>query len=415
MYWLENNLITFAQRLGLVIVVVAQAMLFWDLFIAGMGLIKRWRDRKRESGCCVEKGEFLRFAFVVPAHNEASVIGYLLESLSLQEYPKDKFDVYVAADRCSDETVQIAQRWGANVIERWQGPSGKGANLAHAFEAIPLAEYDAVIIVDADNLVDVKYLKNLNQYMNRHPSAKVVQTYLDVKNPRDGWIPRAAAISYWVTNSLWQDARDALSLSPTLGGTGMVIKTNFLLDRGWRAQSLTEDLELHAELVASGERVYWCHTARVYDEKPTNPLVSYKQRVRWYQGHFWVAVHYASSVLKRVFERSSGFSRLVAFDTFLYLLAPWRNLLITFLALCITVWNPYAILLFFGLAGIAALVASIARWGKPKLEWIIWSWSLIPYSFLWLPVAINALIKFKNQKVWIKTPHNARVDIKDIR
>ena len=59
-----------------------------------------------------------RLAVLVPAHNEAAVIGRLQRSLSLLTYPRELFDVFVVADNCTDRTAEIARDAGAIVYER---------------------------------------------------------------------------------------------------------------------------------------------------------------------------------------------------------------------------------------------------------------------------------------------------------
>lgn len=391
--------------------ILSSFILAWDLTIGVLGLWAAKRKKPRE-GEAWAPGH--RFAFLIPAHNEEKVIGYLLDSLSSLDYPDTLFDVYVAADRCTDGTAEVAREKGAFVIEREGGQGGKTWNVRHALRVIPLEAYDALVIIDADNLVDPGFLKAMDRFLTLHPEAQAVQGYVDVKNPRDGWIPRAMALSYWLTNSLWQDAREKLGLSPTLGGTGMVFRTSYLLRRGWQARSLTEDLELYAELVAQGDRVYWCHEARVYDEKPNRMLSSYRQRVRWYQGHFFVFWTYGLSVLKRVW-RGHGLERLRALDTFFYLAAPWNRLLLGLLALGLidrfSVWSVVYSLFFMVLS---AAGATKARFGKVRVEWIFWSWAALLYAFMWFPVALEALFKWRDQSTWVKTEHTAQMGMEAV-
>ena len=56
-----------------------------------------------------------RFMAIIPAHNEESVIGNLIESLKKQDYPKELYDIYVIAENCTDKTAQIAKDLGAIV------------------------------------------------------------------------------------------------------------------------------------------------------------------------------------------------------------------------------------------------------------------------------------------------------------
>lgn len=59
------------------------------------------------------------FAVIVAAHNEAAVIGQLVDNLRRLDYPKELYDIFVIADNCTDNTAQIAQECGAIVHERF--------------------------------------------------------------------------------------------------------------------------------------------------------------------------------------------------------------------------------------------------------------------------------------------------------
>lgn len=59
-----------------------------------------------------------KFMAIIPAHNEESVIGNLIESLKKQDYSKELLDIYVIADNCTDKTKEIAESAGAIVYER---------------------------------------------------------------------------------------------------------------------------------------------------------------------------------------------------------------------------------------------------------------------------------------------------------
>ena len=60
-----------------------------------------------------------RFMLIIPAHNEATVVRNLIESLKKQNYKKELYDIYVIADNCTDNTAQIAREAGAIVYERF--------------------------------------------------------------------------------------------------------------------------------------------------------------------------------------------------------------------------------------------------------------------------------------------------------
>ena len=101
-----------------------------------------------------------RFAVIGCAHNEELVIDQLITSLYATAYPKNRYDVYVICDNCSDGTADVVRRKGAVAMER-NDPDhrGKGYGLKWMFEYLEEQSaqenvYDAYIVLDADNLVN---------------------------------------------------------------------------------------------------------------------------------------------------------------------------------------------------------------------------------------------------------------------
>jgi cellulose synthase/poly-beta-1,6-N-acetylglucosamine synthase-like glycosyltransferase len=82
----------------------------------------------RDAPASASREPSTRFAIVIPAHDEASVIAATVGRLCGLEYPAELFTIHVVADHCSDETAALARQAGAIVHERKDGPrSGKGA------------------------------------------------------------------------------------------------------------------------------------------------------------------------------------------------------------------------------------------------------------------------------------------------
>lgn len=66
------------------------------------------------------------FAVLIAAHDEAAVIGALVDSLRAQTYSAQQIGIFVAADRCSDRTAEIARAHGAVVFARSAGGRSAG-------------------------------------------------------------------------------------------------------------------------------------------------------------------------------------------------------------------------------------------------------------------------------------------------
>src|ERR1051326_2256247 len=107
-----------------------------------------------------------RFAVLIPAHNEQALIGRLLSSLDQLAYPRERYDVHVVADNCSDLTSDLARAFsGATVHERVDRSSmAKGFALCWLIERLRAdgRTYDAYVVLDADSVVDRRFLQSMD-------------------------------------------------------------------------------------------------------------------------------------------------------------------------------------------------------------------------------------------------------------
>ena len=68
-----------------------------------------------------------RYAVLISARNENAVIGDLIHSIRVQNYPQELIDIFVIADNCTDNTAAVAQEAGAIVFPRFNKEEiGKG-------------------------------------------------------------------------------------------------------------------------------------------------------------------------------------------------------------------------------------------------------------------------------------------------
>lgn len=286
-----------------------------------------------------------KFALIVAAHNEEIVIGKLVKSLLNQSYPEELFDVFVIADNCTDSTADVARECGAIVYERFnKDQRGKGYALEWMFAKIfkMKKEYDTVAVFDADNLVSKDWCKEINSKMSE--GYKVVQGYIDSKNPNDSWIATSYSIAFWSQNRLYQLARANAGLSNQIGGTGFAIDIDVLKNYGWGATCLTEDLEFSCKLILKGEKVGWAHDAIIYDEKPLTLKQSWIQRRRWMQGFADVASRYFFKLLKKGIKDRKWF----VLDCALYVIQPFLTLMIgiSLVLTAIQIMSPHGMNIF---------------------------------------------------------------------
>ena len=212
-----------------------------------------------------------RFMAIIPAHNEETVIGNLIESLKNQNYNKELYDIYVIADNCTDNTARVARGLGAIVYERYdENKKTKGAALDWFLQQKIKedAPYDAICVFDADNIVDKNFIKAMNKKLCQ--GEDVVQGYRDIKNPTDNWITSGYALFYWTNHRFYHLARYNLGLSTMLNGTGFMVNFNIIKENnGWKTVTLTEDIEFSLQRILKGRKLGWATDAILYDEQPS--------------------------------------------------------------------------------------------------------------------------------------------------
>lgn len=364
-----------------------------------------------------------RFAVIVPAHNEEVVIGPLIDNLLLLDYPRELFDIFVIADNSTDSTAQVAREHGAIVHERFDDTQkGKGYALEWMFKKLynmPQA-YDAVVIFDADNLVDPGFLTHMNNRLC--DGAQIVQGYIDAKNPGDTWVTASFAMAFWVANRMLQLARYNLGLSNYLGGTGMVISIDVLKKIGWGATSLTEDLEFSIKALLLGYKTTWAHEAIVYDEKPLTFKQAWNQRKRWALGHVEVLKTYAPEYIKQTVLRKDmalldgvivTIQPVLAVMMGLFTVLGLVNLLIPlYTPIFQQIWPP---LLWELVSTLQLLYPFLVIWmdnlPKQVIKWTFAHYPLFVYS--WIPIIALSLFA-KTRVSWSHTAHTRSIKYAEI-
>lgn len=244
-----------------------------------------------------------KYAIVIAARNEQSVIGNLLDSIKQQDYPQELLTVFVVADNCTDKTAEVARSNGAICYERFDDErKTKGFALQYLFERIEedygRKSFEGYFVFDADNLLKEDYISRMNDSFDA--GEKIITSYRNTKNFTEGWIASTYAL-HWL-RSIRQNhrARSVLRLATNIQGTGFLF-SNEIVEKGWKYTSLTEDRALTADAVAQGYRISYNDRAEFYDEQPTSLRVALRQRLRWSKGHLLAFVETGPYLFINVF------------------------------------------------------------------------------------------------------------------
>lgn len=364
-----------------------------------------------------------RFMAIIPAHNEETVIGNLVNSLRNQDYPKELYDIYVIADNCTDNTARIAKEAGAIVYERFDAQNKTKGYALQWFLQQKIKEdapYDAFCVFDADNIVDVNFIKNMNKKLCQGET--VVQGYRDIKNPTDSWITAGYAIFYWTMNRFYHLARYNVGLSPLINGTGFMVKFDAIKPEGWNTQTLTEDIEFSLKRIIKGKKLGWATDAIVYDEQPVGFKQSWSQRSRWTVGHIQCIKSYTKDLIYAIKEHKT----LMNVDGLLYILGSIPMFIVTLVLLLLN----FVMYMGSGMSGVD-LAINIARYiiptffapilmgivimklDKKPIKPMLKGLAMYPF-FLGSWLVINFKCLFKQDTKWEKIEHVRDIKINEV-
>lgn len=260
------------------------------------------------------------FAVIIPAHDEEGMLADTLLSCDAIDYPKDKYRVFVVADNCSDRTASVAKGLGATCMERNDGERrGKGYALAFAFDRIDLAQWDAVLVMDADCRIEPNALRIFNEHLLR--GTKALQANCLVGNPDDSPISYALALGNIIENELFYAPKSYLRLGVLLRGTGFVLHRDLLKAHPWHAHSIVEDIEYSLMLIRDRVAIRHIPDTSVYSRFPVDVDQLKVQRTRWASGNLGLGMKRSLRMMLDALAERNGALFDVGF-TFLVLSRP---------------------------------------------------------------------------------------------
>ncbi len=307
---------------------------------------------------------YSKFVIVIPAHNEERVIAKTLDSCARIDYPKDSFRIAVIADNCTDDTAKIAQSYGALVLERTHDTlHGKGYALEWAFNELVSEDFDGILVLDADCVIDSNVLEIANKYFAA--GCSVLQTNNVVSNPDESSMSYMLAVGNSIENELFYKPKSGLGLAIFLRGTGMIFKTGILQKYPWKAHSIAEDADYTINLIKNHIRVKFISETKVASPSPSTQGQLSAQRNRWAGGNMELGrLHAIRLILKGVL--SARFQLIDSGWTLLVLSRPvvLLELLIALamsLLTAVIVDGDFSSYIFF--AGLAVLISQFLYFG----------------------------------------------------
>ena len=217
------------------------------------------------------------FLVLYPAYNEDRVIINSVHTFLGQYYPYKGFHVAVISDHMQPETNEQLAQLPITLLQPVFEKSSKAKAMQYALQQIQ-GEYDYVVILDADNVVESDFLARLNDVCNKGYNA--IQCHRCAKNSNNN-IAVLDGVSEEINNTLFRKAHNRIGLSSALIGSGMCFRFKWFKENVYKLSTAGEDRELEALLLRQKIHIHYEPDIHVYDEKVSNKDNFQKQRLRW--------------------------------------------------------------------------------------------------------------------------------------
>jgi hypothetical protein len=230
----------------------------------------------------------------LPVYNELHVVERAIAAAVALDYPRDRLQIQVLDDS-TDATTALAQ----HAVACW---AQMGLNIQHlhrsdrdGFKAGALAQGlrhasgELVAVFDADFVPPSDFLRRVIPYFAQ-PEVGCIQARWDHLNRTYSLLTRAQAMGIDAHFQIEQRARSRAGLFLNFNGSAGVWRRACIEDAGgWRADTLTEDLDLSYRAQLRGWRVWYVPDVSVAGELPPQFDGLRRQQARWAQGSIQVA------------------------------------------------------------------------------------------------------------------------------
>ena len=223
------------------------------------------------------KKEHFSYLILYPAYNEDRVIVNSVQKFLAQYYPYSCFHVVVISDHMQPETNQKLSELPITLLQPVFEKSSKAKAMQYAMDQIN-DDYDFIVILDADNVVESHFLEQLNEECAK--GYKAIQCHRCAKN-NDNNIAVLDGVSEEINNTIFRKAHNRVGLSSALIGSGMCFDYQWFKENVFKLTTAGEDRELEALLLQQKVYIHYEPDIHVFDEKVSNKDNFQKQRLRW--------------------------------------------------------------------------------------------------------------------------------------
>src|SRR5262245_52207669 len=118
---------------------------------------------RRATPSSPESDDLPTLSLLVAAHNESSIIAERIENALAMDYPREKLEIAVATDGCTDSTAEVVRGFADRGVRLLEYPVRRGkANVLNV--SIPQLTGEVVILSDANTLTEPAAARKLARW-----------------------------------------------------------------------------------------------------------------------------------------------------------------------------------------------------------------------------------------------------------
>ena len=228
-------------------------------------------------------------SIIVAAYNEEQVIGATLAACTGVDYPRERLEVIVGADGCTDGTAQVARQREADGVRVIEFPSRRG-KVSTISDCVRESRGEILVFTDANTLLKPEAVALLVRHFH-DPRVGAVCGELRLTSATGEAHSEGIYWRYEVTLKILESRLNAV-----LGANGAIYAVRKELFPDVSMGLVTDDFVIPMKIRAEGHRVLYDPEAVATEQAPGSARDEFRRRTRIGAGN-WQALRHCARLL----------------------------------------------------------------------------------------------------------------------
>jgi cellulose synthase/poly-beta-1,6-N-acetylglucosamine synthase-like glycosyltransferase len=321
-----------------------------------------------------------RVTVQLPIYNERFVARRLIEAAASLEYPRELLEIQVLDDSTDDtetivaETVNRLHIQGVNVLHLHR-QDRRGFKAGALADGMKVATGEFIAIFDADFIPAPDFLQRALPYFE-HERIAFVQARWGHLNSDYSLLTFLQALSIDSHFIIEQFSRSRLDYWFNFNGTAGIWRKTAIEDAGgWKAETLTEDLDLSYRAYLRGWEARYASEIVAPAELPVSMAAFRRQQHRWARGSLECAIKFAPMIWESKMHFLRKFEAIMHLTGYgIHLLLFILSILYPFILVLSTdypaISNFFGLVVLFNLTGLAPTLGFIVGQRLLGRDWL---------------------------------------------